>query len=101
MLRLLKIRGDSMAPEYSQGDFVLVSKIPFFLARPSPGDVIAFRQPGYGLYIKRIQNVTLDDGVNVIGSHPESVDSRVFGPVRRKDIVGKVIWHIKKDKETH
>ena len=96
MLRLLKIRGDSLAPEYSQGDFVLVSKIPFFLTPPSPGDVIAFRQPGYGLYIKRIKNLSPDGGVNVIGDHPDSVDSRVFGPVRSKDIVGKVIWHIRK-----
>jgi signal peptidase I len=96
MLRLLKIRGDSMAPEYSQGDFVLVSKIPFLLTPPSPGDVIAFRQPGYGLYIKRIQNIPAEDGVNVIGNHPDSVDSRVFGPVRRKNILGKVIYHIRK-----
>ncbi|HSB65834.1 MAG TPA: S24/S26 family peptidase [Anaerolineales bacterium] len=96
MLRLLKVRGDSLAPEYSQGDFVLISKIPFLLVPPSPGDVIAFRQPGYGLYIKRIQNIKGDGGVNVIGDHPESVDSRVFGPVERKDILGKVIWHIRK-----
>jgi phage repressor protein C with HTH and peptisase S24 domain len=96
MLRLLKVMGDSLDPEYSQGDFVLVSKIPFFLTPPSPGDVIAFRQPGYGLYIKRIQNISSDGGVNVIGNHPDSVDSRVFGPVRRTDIVGKVIWHIRR-----
>ena len=88
--------GDSLAPEYSQGDFVLVSKIPFLLAPPSPGDVIAFHHPGYGLLIKRIQNVGADGGVNVIGDHPESVDSRVFGTVRHKDILGKVIWHIRK-----
>lgn len=96
MLRLFKVRGDSLAPEYSQGDFVLVSKIPFFIAPPSPGDVIAFRQPGYGLLIKRIQNLSPEGGLNVIGNNPESVDSRVFGPVRRKDILGKVIWHVRK-----
>lgn len=96
MLRFLKVRGDSLAPEYSHGDFVLVSKIPFWLAPPIPGDVIAFRQPGYGLFIKRIQNLSPDGGVNVIGDHPESVDSRVFGPVRREDILGKVVWHIRK-----
>ena len=96
MLRLFKVRGDSLAPEYSQGDFVVVSKIPFFIAPPSPGDVIAFRQPGYGLLIKRIQNLSPEGGLNVIGNNPESVDSRVFGPVRRKDILGKVIWHVRK-----
>ncbi len=96
MLRLLKVMGDSLTPEYSQGDFVLVSKIPFLLVPPTPGDVIAFRQPGYGLLIKRVQNLAGADSINVAGSHPESVDSRVFGPVRRKDILGKVVWHIRK-----
>ena len=97
MLRVLKIRGNSLAPEFSQGDFVLVSKIPFFLTPPSPGDVIAFHQPGYGLLIKRIQNLIQDGGVNVIGNHPESVDSRIFGPVKQQHIIGKVIWHIRKN----
>jgi len=96
MLRFFRVRGNSLAPEFSQGDFVLVSKIPFWLTPPTPGDVIAFRQPGYGLMIKRIQNLIPEAGVNVIGDHPESVDSRVFGPVRRKDILGKVVWHIRK-----
>jgi signal peptidase I len=97
MFRLLKVTGDSLAPEYREGDFVLVSKIPFYLVPPSPGDVIAFRQPGYGLLIKRIQNISPDGGLNVIGNHLESIDSRVFGTVRRKDILGKVIWHIRKE----
>jgi signal peptidase I len=96
MLRFLKIRGDSLAPEFSQGDFVLVSKIPFLLSRPAPGQVIAFHQPGYGLLIKRIQSIAVDGELNVTGSHPDSIDSRIFGPVRQKDIVGKVIWHIRK-----
>ena len=96
MLRLLKVAGDSLAPEIQPGDFVLVSKIPFLFTPPSPGDVIAFHQPGYGLLIKRIQNINPDGGVNVIGTHPESVDSRVFGAVRREDMIGKVIWHIRK-----
>jgi len=96
MLKLLKITGDSLTPEYQNGDFVIISKIPFLFTPPSPGDVIAFRQAGYGLLIKRIQHITQNGGVNVIGSHPESVDSRVFGPVRRESILGKVIWHIRK-----
>ena len=94
MPRILKVRGESLSPEFQQGDFVLVSKIPFLFVPPSPGDVIAFRQPGYGLLIKRIQNLSMDGGVNVIGNHPDSIDSRVFGAVRQKDILGKVIWHI-------
>jgi phage repressor protein C with HTH and peptisase S24 domain len=96
MLKLLKVTGDSLRPEYQDGDFVVISKIPFLFVPPSPGDIIAFRQPGYGLLIKRVQQITADGGVNVIGHHPESIDSRVFGPVRKEYILGKVIWHIRK-----
>ena len=96
MLKFLKVTEDSLAPEFQNGDFVLVSKIPFLIVPPSPGDVIAFHQPGYGLLIKRIQNISSDGGVNVIGNHPESIDSREFGPVRREDMLGKVIWHVRK-----
>ncbi len=96
MLKLLKISGDSLAPEYQIGDFVMISKIPFLFVPPSPGDIIAFRQPGYGLLIKRIQQITPDGELIVVGSHPESVDSRVFGPIKKENILGKVFWHIQK-----
>jgi signal peptidase I len=96
MLRLLKIRGDSLTPEYQNGDFVFISKIPFFFTPPSPGDIIAFQQPGYGLLIKRIQQITPDGRIEAIGSHPESIDSRVFGAVKKEAVLGKVVWHIHK-----
>ena len=96
MLKLLKIVGDSLTPNFEHGDFVLVSKIPFLFRSPSPGDVIAFHQPGYGLLIKRIQEVNSDGKLKVIGTLPESVDSRVFGAVRQEDMIGKVVWHIRK-----
>ena len=96
MLKLLKISGDSLAPEYQIGDFVMVSKIPFLFVPPSPGDIIAFRQPGYGLLIKRIQQINPDGDLIVVGSHPDSVDSRVFGPIKKENILGKVFWHIQK-----
>jgi signal peptidase I len=96
MLRLLKITGDSLTPEFQPGDFVLVSKIPFLFISPSPGDTVAFHQPGYGLLIKVIQQITPDKNLNVIGTHTESIDSRVFGPVKPENILGKVIWHIRK-----
>ena len=43
MLRWIKIRGDSLLPDFHEGDFVLISKIPFFFRSPSPGDVVVFR----------------------------------------------------------
>lgn len=95
MLRLLKVTGNSLTPDYQEGDFVLVGKIPFFFAAPRPGQVIAFHQPGYGLLIKRVERVN-DEGLIVTGTRLESIDSRTFGEVRPSDVIGKVIWHIRK-----
>jgi signal peptidase I len=96
MLKLLKIVGDSLTPGFEHGDFVFVSKIPFLIRSPSPGDVIAFHQPGYGLLIKRIESISSEGDLIVSGTRPESVDSRVFGAVKQGDMIGKVIWHIRK-----
>ena len=54
MLRLFRISGYSLTPEYQPGDFVLVSKIPFLLHPPRAGEIVAFRHPAFGLLIKRV-----------------------------------------------
>ncbi len=118
MCKLLKVRGHSLAPEYQDGDFVLVSKIPVFFGWLRPGDGVAFRHPQYGLLIKKVAAILQDEVVEkstlpqsaqrsrrrkiransyfVTGNHPLSVDSRQFGPIRRQAILGKVLAHIRK-----
>ena len=54
MLRLFRIHGHSLEPEYQSGDFVLVSKIPFLFHPPEAGEVIGFKHPAFGLLIKQI-----------------------------------------------
>jgi signal peptidase I len=101
MFKLLKVSGDSLRPAYQDGDFVLVSKIPYLFAPAKPKDVIAFRHPLYGTMIKMVGHLTADGKeIHVIGIHDRSVDSREFGVVSPKDIVGKVIWHIKRREQT-
>jgi nickel-type superoxide dismutase maturation protease len=98
MLRLLKIRGHSLTPEYKDGDFVLISKIPVFFNRLRIGDVIVFRHPGYGTMIKKIDSISPDGkAFCMVGSHPLSVDSRQFGPIDRAAVIGKVILHVSKE----
>ena len=97
MLKLLKITGNSLEPEYLEGDFVFISKIPFFLSAAHAGDVIAFIHHEHGMMIKQVKSVSADGrSLFVVGTHPLSVDSRHFGPIASHSILGKVIWHIKK-----
>lgn len=96
MLQIVKVTGNSLSPEYQDGDFVLVVKIPIFLRSIHPGDTIVFYQIAYGEMIKHVDH--LDDQGELIyvrGLHPDSMDSRQFGPISKRDVVGKVIWHIR------
>lgn len=97
MFKLLKVSGSSLLPKYRDGDFVLVSKIPYLFAPIKPGEVVAFRHTTYGTLIKQVQSVKPGgDEIHVVGTQEHSVDSRHFGAVRKRDLLGKVIWHIKK-----
>ncbi len=97
MLRFLKVTGDSLYPLIREGDFVLVSKIPFLFGAVRQGDTVAFSHPELGTLIKRVDWVSADrQQFFVVGTNEWSVDSRQFGPVERKRMLGKIIWHIRK-----
>jgi signal peptidase I len=91
------VSGNSLLPVYQDGDFVLVSKIPYLFSTSKKGDTIAFRHEAYGTMIKQVQAVSSDkDEIHVTGTQENSIDSRQFGPIAKRDVVGKVIWHVRK-----
>ena len=94
MLRFIKVSGDSLSPEYQEGDFVLVARIPFFSHSYYPGDVIVFRHSAYGVLIKKVVRVLEDETLFVAGSHDNSLDSRKLGSICQEDVIGKMIWRI-------
>ena len=95
MFRLIMVTGDSLSPSYREGDYVVVTTIPFLLRRVKAGDTIVFHSDTYGLMIKRVEIVENgQERIYVVGINPNSVDSRWFGPIERKVIKGKVVWHI-------
>lgn len=97
MIQIIRVTGSSLSPDFQEGDFVVIVKIPFLLhlKRIKPGDVMVFNHPDYGVMMKRVQRISAADGeIFVLGTHPSSVDSRQFGPIRQGNLIGKVIWHI-------
>jgi phage repressor protein C with HTH and peptisase S24 domain len=97
MFRFLRVTGDSLLPVYQDGDFVLVSKIPYLFSTSKQGDIIAFRHAAYGTMIKQVQAVSSDkDEIHVTGTQENSIDSRQFGPITKEAVLGKVIWHVRK-----
>ena len=82
-----KISGNSMMPHLRPGKLVLARRSSNYEA----GDLI----------IKRVSSF-IGDSFYVLGDNLEnSTDSRVFGNIDKSDILGKVIWPINKNKETH
>jgi len=93
MFKFIKVTGDSLSPSYNEGDYVILITYPLFSFKR--GDTIVFRHPEYGTMIKDIDSLD-SDKIQVIGTHPHSVDSRQFGPINQSEVVGKVILHFKK-----
>jgi phage repressor protein C with HTH and peptisase S24 domain len=96
MLKIIKLAGESLTPEYQPGDYVLVATLPWLLRRLRPGDLLLFRHHAHGLLIKRLDHRRPDGGLFVTGSQPDSLDSRQFGPISPQAVTGKVLWHIRK-----
>jgi signal peptidase I len=94
MLKILKISGDSMSPDFLDGDFVIIVTAKFLKNRLKVGDNIIFHHKFYGTLIKRISS--LDPGTAeyyVEGTRTDSLDSRRLGTIRGENITGKVIAH--------
>lgn len=59
---------------------------------PKIGDIVAIKVNGKEM-IKRITKIN-DRHILIMGDNKkESTDSRKFGPIRKEQIIGKVIWY--------
>lgn len=88
-----RVEGESMEPDVSPGERVLVNRAVYWFSKPRPGDRVVVRDPRQPdrLLLKRIDRPADSGGWIVLGDNPQaSTDSREFGPVARELIVGKV-----------
>ncbi len=84
-----------MSPLYTPGMRILVWR---WFRLLKPGDVVVLSDPRDGRRIvKRVEKILdgdLEEKYHVLGDNKnESTDSRVFGPVSKESILGKVVWH--------
>jgi signal peptidase I len=99
--RRITVRGGSMAPALLPGERLLFDRLAYVRNRPRAGDVVLVSHPlRPDLHLaKRLAAVpgdtlggqTLARGEYwVLGDNTdESTDSREFGPVRRRDLLGR------------
>jgi len=83
-----------MEPFIKNGQTVLASSIPYFFSKPKIGDIVAFKKTEK-VFIKRITKIdpSADGEKYFVGgdNKKDSMDSRRFGWILKKDIIGKVI----------
>src|SRR6266581_1853828 len=87
---ILKISGHSMEPAIKNGQTVLVNRLSYLFKQPKIKEIVAFKYGGKVL-IKRITK--RENGKYFLsGDNPnDSMDSRVFGLVAKRAIIGKFV----------
>jgi nickel-type superoxide dismutase maturation protease len=81
------IKGDSMLPTLRQGDLVFINPS----VKPKIGDIVLFRHPFKQSVkaVKRLARITADGRYFLVGDNIlESSDSRSFGAISVKDVLG-------------
>lgn len=74
-----------------ENDAVLVSKFSYIFGEPQIGDIVVLKFKKRYI-IKRIAKKEQNKYFVLGDNLEESIDSRKFGWISKKDIVGKVIW---------
>ena len=89
-VRRVEVTGDSMRPALLPGDRLLVWR----WGRRQVGDMLALRDPRTGrLIVKRVHGRSPGGALSVAGDNShQSTDSRHFGPVSPKAVVGRVVY---------
>lgn len=86
------VAGHSMQPTIRFGQEVLISSLPYMLRKPIIGDIIVFKKHKK-IYIKRITAIASENAYVVGGDNKhDSRDSKLFGEVKKKEILGKLIY---------
>ncbi len=100
MLSWMRVTGISLSPSLNPGDFILVLKGPLARRTLRMGDIVVFHHTQHGVLVKRVVKIS-EDGTRmyVSGENPDSIDSRTFGEVETKTLIGKVLCSVRRPRK--
>lgn len=84
MMRLVKVRGTSMAPTLAPGDYLIVTKARTLRS----GFVVLVDHPKFGTIVKRVASAS-NLSVSLQGDSPESTSTEALGNVALNHIKGR------------
>ncbi|MEJ2056477.1 MAG: S24/S26 family peptidase [Desulfofustis sp.] len=97
MIRILKVTGNSLSPSFLSGDYVLIRAFRNNHSGYSEGEIVVAHHPALGLIIKRVRQDHPDTKkLELEGIHPDSISSEKIGLVPYRNVVGKLLFHIKR-----
>jgi nickel-type superoxide dismutase maturation protease len=94
LLAKFKIAGHSMEPQIKTGDTVLVSRVPYWFKIPKINDIVAFKDNNGKILIKRIVRIQNRKYFVQGDNRNDSLDSRRFGYISKKQIIGEFIYKL-------
>lgn len=81
-----------MYPALNQGDTVLFNRLSYIFKNPSIGDIVLVKKPKEPrIILKRVTEIKNDLYFLSGDNKKESIDSRTFGYVQKKYILGKML----------
>src|SRR5690349_3155031 len=92
--RAIRVEGDSMLPNLKNGDGILIDADAFI----SAGDIVLAKHPFKKsvIILKRLAEIDANGNYFLVGDNPaESTDSRTFGAISAKHILGKAVSRLK------
>jgi signal peptidase I len=86
-----------MSPHFNDGDYVIISSIPLLFNRIKENSIIVFNSPVFGILIKKVSSSDYGKCIFYVkGFNPASLSSEKIGPVKKNEIIGTVLLHIKR-----
>lgn len=96
MLKVAKVKGNSMVPLFLNGDYVLGIRVFWPKSQLKIGDIVIVDTPIYGRIIKEIVHIDIDSSmVQLAGKNLESVSTKKMGNIPFQSIKWKVIKKLK------
>ena len=96
MIKIYRIKGNSMLPEYKNNDYLIVLRL-FRENFIKKNRNIVFIHSKLGLLVKKISSVNYTDkSFYVNGNNNLSIQSKMLGKINFSQIEGFPILHIKK-----